>query len=69
MDGAGPSSQRGFRFRTPAPHLHLYSNASRQGVIGVGEVVPHHSSRIEGDVLALPSFWKGHWSSCDRDVR
>ena len=31
VDGAGPSSRRGFRFRTPAPHLHLYSNASRQG--------------------------------------
>ena len=72
MDGAGPSSRRGFRFRTPALDLLLYSDASRsgwgahlldhsrvRGVIGAGEVVPHLSSRIAGYLLALPSFQEG----------
>ena len=31
VDGAGPSSQRGFRFGTLVPYLHLYSGASRSG--------------------------------------
>ena len=31
VDGAGPSSLRGFRLRTPAPDLHLCSDTSRSG--------------------------------------
>ena len=30
-DGEEPSSQLGFRFGTPAPNLHLYSDSSRSG--------------------------------------
>ena len=31
VDGAGPSSLRGFRLGTPAPDLHLCSDTSRSG--------------------------------------
>ena len=72
MVGAEPSSRRGFQFGSPAPHLHLFSDASRSGwgaclldrsrVRGVFEdrnVVPHLSSRFGGDVFALPSIPEG----------
>ena len=69
MDGAEPFSRRGLRFGSSVPILHLYSDASTlgwgerlfdrsrvHGVFGARDVVPHLSFRIEGVVLALPSF-------------
>ena len=73
----------GVRFGTPAPDLHLYSDASSSGwgahlldqnVSGVwvrpGEVVAHQSSRNEGPVPGPSSLSRDCLRSpCDRNVR
>ena len=73
----------GVRFGTPAPDLHLYSDASSSGwgcspprskrvrdVVRPGEVVAHQSSRNEGHVLGPSSLSRSCLGSpCDRDVR
>ena len=73
----------GVRFGTPAPDLHLYSDASSsgwgappprskrvRGVVRPGEVVAHQSSRNEGPVPGSSSFSRRcSRSPCDRDVR
>ena len=73
----------GVRFGTPAPDLHLYSDASSSGwgahlldqnVSGVwsgpGEVVAHQSSRNEGPLPGSSGFSRRcSRSPCDRDVR
>ena len=73
----------GVRFGTPAPDLHLYSDASSsgwgahlprskrvRGVVRPGEVVAHQSSRNEGHVLGPSSLSRSCFGSpCDRDVR
>ena len=73
----------GVRFGTPAPDLHLYSDASRSGwvrtpprsgsilgVVGTGEVAAHQSPGNEGfvsGIAVIPGV--GRRSPCDRDVR
>ena len=73
----------GVRFGTPAPDLHLYSDASSsgwgahlldqkrvRGVVRPGEVVAHQSSRNEGPVPGPSSLSRRcSRSPCDRDVR
>ena len=73
----------GVRFGTPAPDLHLYSDASSSGwgahlldqnvsggVVRPGEVVAHQSSRNEGPVPGSSGFSRRcSRSPCDRDVR
>ena len=73
----------GVRFGTPAPDLHLYSDASSsglgcspprskrvRGVVRPGEVVAHQSSRNEGHVLGPSGLSRSCLGSpCDRDVR
>ena len=73
----------GVPFRTPAPDIHLYSDASRsgwgahlldrsvfRGVVSAGEFSAHQSPGDEGLIsgsTVLPG--DGHGSPCDRDVR
>ena len=73
----------GVRFGTPAPDLHLYSDASSsgwgcspprskrvRGVVRPGEVVAHQSSRNEGPLPGSSGFSRRcSRSPCDRDVR
>ena len=73
----------GVRFGTPAPDLHLYSDASCsgwgfspprstrvRGVVGPGEVAAHQSSRNEGTVLGSADISRRRpQPSCDGDVR
>ena len=41
-----------------------------RGVVRPGEVAPHQSSRNEGPLSGSSGLSRrGHWSSCDRDVR
>ena len=48
----------GVRFGTPAPDLHLYSDASclGWGLVGPGEVAAHQSSRNKGSFIGLQAF-------------
>ena len=71
----------GVRFGTPAPDLHLYSDASSsghslsrstrvRGVVRPGEVAAHQSSRNEASFLRPSGIPRRcHRSSRDRDVR